>query len=93
MAMERGRDFDVAVLDVPLNGRNVFDFAGKLTADMVPFIFATGYDERGVPERHRGCPALQKPFLPDALKRALEKLALCAPPPGAYHTSGQAIST
>ena len=42
-AMKRERDFDVAVLDVHLNGRNVFDFADKLTAEMVPFIFATGY--------------------------------------------------
>jgi hypothetical protein len=60
---------------------------------MVPFIFATGYGERGIPERHRGCLVLQKPFQPDDLKRALEKLVVPAPPNGVAHASGQAIST
>ena len=92
-AMKRALDFDIAVLDVHLNGRNVFDFADKLTAEEIPFIFATGYGERGIPERHRGCLVLQKPFQPDDLKRALEKLVQHAPSSGAVHASGQAIST
>ncbi len=92
-AMKRQRDFDVAVLDVHLNGRNVFDFADRLTAEEVPFIFATGYGERGIPERHRGCPVLQKPFQPDDLKRALQKLVVQPPPSGAPQASGQTIST
>jgi two-component SAPR family response regulator len=78
-AMARERDYDIAVLDVHLNGRNVFDFADKLTAEEVPFIFATGYGERGIPERHRGCPVLQKPFQPHDLRRALEKIVKSAP--------------
>lgn len=82
-AMKRERDFDAAVLDVHLNGRNVFDFADKLTTEMVPFIFATGYGERGIPERHRGCPVLQKPFQPADLKRALERLVMAVPKSGA----------
>ena len=77
-AMARPRDYDLAVLDVHLNGRNVFDFADKLTAEDVPFIFATGYGERGIPERHRGCHVLQKPFAPEDLRRALEKIAASA---------------
>ncbi len=91
-AMQREHDYDLAVLDVHLNGRNVFDFADKLTAEEVPFIFATGYGERGIPERHRGCPVLQKPFQPDDLRRALARLMIGAPA-GAVHTSGQIIST
>jgi len=71
-AMARTPDYDLAVLDVHLNGRDVFDFADKLTVEEIPFIFATGYGERGIPERHRGCPVLQKPFQPADLKRALE---------------------
>lgn len=72
-AMVRDADYDIAVLDVHLNGRPVFDFADTLAAQGVPFIFATGYGERGIPERHRGRPVLQKPFQPDDLKRTLEE--------------------
>lgn len=72
-AMTRDVDYDIAVLDVHLNGRPVFDFADTLAARGVPFVFATGYGERGLPERHRGRPVLQKPFQPDDLKRALDQ--------------------
>ena len=71
-AMAREPDYDVAVLDVHLNGRSVFDFADMLAAQGIPFVFATGYGERGIPERHRGRPVLQKPFQSDDLKRVLE---------------------
>ncbi len=74
-ALAHEPDYEMAVLDVHLNGRNVFDFADKLAADGTPFVFATGYGERGIPERHRGRPVLQKPFVPDDLKRALERIA------------------
>jgi CheY-like chemotaxis protein len=72
-AMAREPDYDVAVLDVHLNGRSVFDFADMLAAQGIPFVFATGYGERGIPERHRGRPVLQKPFQPDDLKSVLEQ--------------------
>ena len=74
-AMAHAPNYDLAVLDVHLNGRNVFDFADALAVRGVPFVFATGYGERGVPERHRGRPVLQKPFRPDDLKQALEQIA------------------
>jgi CheY-like chemotaxis protein len=73
-AMARPRDYDLAVLDVHLNGRSVFDFADKLSVEGVPFVFATGYGERGIPERHRTYPVLQKPFQPEELRRALERV-------------------
>lgn len=97
-AMARALDYDLAVLDVHLNGRDVFDFADKLTAQEVPFIFATGYGMRGIPERHRGCPVLQKPFQPADLKRALEILLEAVTKSGASpsdmdQASGQTIST
>ena len=73
-AMAREPDYDIAVLDVHINGRNVFDFADMLAGRHIPFVFATGYGERGIPERHRCCPVLQKPFQPDDLKRILEDI-------------------
>ena len=96
-AMARTPDYDLAVLDVHLNGRDVFDFADKLTVEEIPFIFATGYGMRGIPERHRGRPVLQKPFQPTDLKRALE-LINSAPKSGVSpsdidQASGQTIST
>jgi CheY-like chemotaxis protein len=75
-AMARPCDYDVAVLDVHLNGRNVFDFADRLAACGTPFVFATGYGARGIPDRLCARPVLQKPFRPDDLKRALEEVAL-----------------
>ena len=70
-AMARPDDYDIALLDVHLNGRNVFDFADRLAARGTPFVFSTGYGARGIPDRHCARPVLQKPFRPDELKRAL----------------------
>jgi CheY-like chemotaxis protein len=73
-AMARPSDYDIALLDVHLNGRNVFEFADRLAACGTPFVFATGYGARGIPDRHCARPVLQKPFRPDELKRALEEV-------------------
>jgi CheY-like chemotaxis protein len=73
-ALAHDTDYAAAVLDVHLNGRNVFDFADRLAACGTPFIFATGYGERGIPERYRGRPVLQKPFVPEDLKRILDHI-------------------
>jgi CheY-like chemotaxis protein len=73
-AMAREPDYDIAVLDVHINGRNVFEFADMLAERRIPFVFATGYGERGIPERHRSCPVLQKPFQPNDLKHILEDI-------------------
>jgi len=77
-AMAHPPNYDLAVLDVHLNGQPVFDFADRLAAQGTPFIFATGYGERGIPERHRGRPVLQKPYMPETLKRALDEVAITA---------------
>ena len=77
-AMAREIDFDLAVLDVHLNGKSVFEFADRLAQNGTPFVFATGYGERGVPERFVGRPVLQKPFSPDDLRLALDKMARTA---------------
>jgi CheY-like chemotaxis protein len=66
--------FDVAVLDVHVNGRLIFPFADALAARHIPFMFATGYGERGIPPQHAKYPVLQKPFRTEDLKRALSKL-------------------
>ncbi len=71
--------FDAAVLDVNLNGQTVSPVAEILEERGVPFVFATGYGERGLPERFSNRPTLQKPFQQENLGRmlslAFEKMA------------------
>ena len=65
-------DFDLAILDVNLNGQPISPVADALVARGRPFVFATGYGERGLPEPYRDRPALKKPFQLDGLKQMLE---------------------
>jgi two-component SAPR family response regulator len=67
--------FDLAVLDVHLHGEAAFPVAEALIKKGVPFIFATGYGERGLPESYRNRPVLQKPFAKDDLERLLKQVA------------------
>ncbi len=66
--------FDLAMLDVHLNGKTVFPFAAELQAREIPFLFATAYGTRGIPEEFRSYAVLQKPFGPVELRRALMEL-------------------
>ncbi len=66
--------YDLAILDVHLHGESAFPVAEALIGKGVPFVFATGYGERGLPETYRGRPVLQKPFAKDDLERVLKTL-------------------
>lgn len=70
--------FDIAVLDVNLDGQEIFPVAEILAERGLPFVFVTGYGEGSLPERFRGRPALQKPFQSDQLKAALAGLLAAA---------------
>ena len=65
-------DFDIAILDVNLDGEPVSPVADALVARGTPFVFATGYGERGLPEPYRDRPMLKKPFQMDGLKQMLQ---------------------
>ncbi|RZI70630.1 MAG: response regulator [Rubrivivax sp.] len=67
--------FDVAMLDVHLNGKTVFPFAAALKAREIPFLFATAYGPRGIPPEFAGHIVLQKPFGPVELRRGLMALS------------------
>ena len=69
----KNADFDLAILDVNLNGEPISPVADALVARGMPFVFATGYGEQGLPETYRGRPTLKKPFQLDGLKQMLEK--------------------
>jgi CheY-like chemotaxis protein len=68
-------EFDLAILDVNLNGQPISPVVEVLVARGLPFVFATGYGQSGVPEPYRKSPTLQKPFQSDALARAIEAAA------------------
>ena len=65
-------DFDIAILDVNVNGKVISPVAEAVRLRGRPFVFATGYGSDGLPEKFRDSPVLQKPFQMATLKRALE---------------------
>ncbi|MFT4121664.1 response regulator [Bradyrhizobium sp.] len=72
MRLAQSTDFDLAILDVNVNGRVISPVADLIKAKGCPFIFATGYGSSGLPEQYRDRPALQKPFQLDALGKTIE---------------------
>ncbi|HUL88777.1 MAG TPA: response regulator [Pseudolabrys sp.] len=67
-------EFNAAILDVNLDGQEIYPIADILAKRRLPFVFVTGYGERSLPEPYRGRPALQKPFQAEQLKRTLADL-------------------
>ena len=79
-ALAKDAEFDVAVLDVNLNGKPITPVAEILVQRGLPFVFASGYGKRGVPEPFQSRPTLQKPFQVEALAQAI--VAATAKPAG-----------
>jgi len=75
MKLAQQSEFDVAILDVNLNGQPISPVVEILIQRGLPFVFATGYGQRGVPEAYNATPTLQKPFQADALAQAIEAAA------------------
>ena len=63
--------FDLAVLDVNLDGERVFPAADALRRTSIPFVFATGYGWHGLRSDFRDTPVLTKPYRRTELERAL----------------------
>jgi DNA-binding NtrC family response regulator len=72
VALAKEAKFDVAILDVNLNGQPITPIVEILIQRGLPFVFATGYGQRGVPEAYRQNVTLQKPFQVEALAQAIE---------------------
>ena len=73
-AVERVREgrFDVALLDVNVNGEMSFGLAKVLSARGVPVVFTTGYElkDRGVPDIDTDL-CVSKPYTSERLRQAL----------------------
>jgi CheY-like chemotaxis protein len=72
-AAEKARSlrFDVAILDLNLDGQKTFAIAEALIERGAAVVFSTGYGAAGVPESLRQVPLLPKPFQQWDLERAL----------------------
>jgi CheY-like chemotaxis protein len=65
-------DFDLAILDVNVNGRTIEPVARIVELRKRPLLFSTGYSVDALPENFRSRPALQKPFRIDTLQNAID---------------------
>jgi CheY-like chemotaxis protein len=63
--------FDLAILDVNLNGAMSFPAADILVERRIPLIFASGYAAASFPAAFRSTPRLQKPFQIETLAKAI----------------------
>ncbi|WP_234818743.1 response regulator [Sinorhizobium fredii] len=64
-------DIDFAILDINLDGVNSFPVAEVLRRRSIPFVFATGYGTEGLAGEFCNELALQKPYEPRDLERAI----------------------
>lgn len=74
MELAQAEHFDAAVLDVNLAGERVFPLAALLREQGVPFMFASGYGEAGLPAEYCDCLVLQKPYSMGGFNIALQTL-------------------
>jgi CheY-like chemotaxis protein len=64
-------EFDIAILDVNVNGRRIDPVAEALARRGIPFVFVTGYGRSSLPADLRDRPLLAKPYQPADLETAL----------------------
>jgi len=76
LALAASAAFDVALLDVNLDGELSWDAAAVVRGRGIPIVFGTGYNVQTVlPEAFRGTPTLSKPFSLVDLEQALRRAA------------------
>jgi CheY-like chemotaxis protein len=76
LSLARTTQFDVALLDINLNGRQSFPVADVIRERGLPFLFATGYGSRILAAPYHDAPILQKPFSLDELRVALARAGM-----------------
>ena len=74
LALIASNGFDVAVLDMNLNGDSSQAVADALAEKGVPFVFVTGHARRSTPDVHSQRPKLTKPYEPQKLVQLLAEL-------------------
>lgn len=65
-------EFDLAILDVNLNGELSYPLAAALESRGVPIVFLTGYGADGLEPEWRSRPVLQKPMKREVLAKLVQ---------------------
>jgi CheY-like chemotaxis protein len=73
--LARDGSFDLAIMDVNLDGQPSYPIAEILQRRGIPFIFATGYGGKGLDAKFAGTPALAKPFAISDLEKLISRVA------------------
>jgi CheY-like chemotaxis protein len=76
LALISAQVFDVALLDVNLNGNDSHPVAEVLSARGVPFVYSTGNANRSLRDGYSDRPVLKKPFTCEELATILARLKL-----------------
>ena len=63
---------DAALLDVRVNGRDVYAVADVLMRRRIPFVFVSGFARKQMPPGYRDCAHIAKPFTPQAILALLD---------------------
>jgi CheY-like chemotaxis protein len=74
MALEAARklDFDLAFLDINLNGRHSLPVAEVLRERDIPIVFQTGYGSQGIDTSAFKAAIITKPFVAADVERAID---------------------
>ena len=64
--------FDLAILDVNLNGQTAWPVAYRLRENGIPFVIATGGHVEPPPAEFANVPVIEKPYTVDRVTPALE---------------------
>jgi CheY-like chemotaxis protein len=72
--LARTGSFDVAILDINLDGEPSYPIADILKERGIPVIFASGYGPGGLDPKYAGTPTLTKPFVVADLEKALSEV-------------------
>lgn len=83
--------YDLAILDINLQGSNVRPVAEAITARGRPFFFLSGYGSGGVPEQFKDRPTLHKPCAIEMLSRTIDAIWLNRQSDEAQDTGGEAL--
>ena len=74
LALIETQTFDLAMLDVNLDGKPSYPIADALTRRDVPFLFSTGYGDRSLHSDYSHQAVLNKPYTDHAMSAALAAL-------------------
>jgi CheY-like chemotaxis protein len=72
-ALER-EHFDAAILDININGRDVFPVATRLRELQTPFVFASASDAERIGPEFRMEPLIAKPYTIGQVQQSLDSL-------------------